>query len=573
MADRAEDASFSSPTAFFQVDEVCDQFDAAWRDGQRPEIEPYLARFAEPLRSRAMRELLLIEIEYREAAGERPTLKQYIDRFPNDAQSVKQVFQRLDPITTESGSPSTSALTVILEVTDGPHQGKRFEFSNHDSFIVGRGKAAHFRLPKQDPYFSRLHFLVEVNPPECRLVDLVSRNGTRVNGRRLGVDEAVDLKSGDIIRAGHTTFQVHILGWQALDAPPGTKSGTAGDHLAHRRAAKRPDPSQTDVRANPNEPEPSVAPTEEFVDSPPALPSGADRKRRPPRAVRSVEPPEVPQIPGYECQKELGRGGMGVVYLARRVEDGARFAMKTIRPVRGTSTREIQRFLRECQILKSLEHPAIVAFHEFGHTGTLLFLVMDYVPGSDARRILRRDGPLPTARAVNILCQALEGLDHAHQEKFVHRDIKPANLLVSEAGPREICRVADFGLGRMYQASRISGLTLLGDVGGTLPFMAPEQILDYRHAQPTADIYSAAVTLYHLLTGRFVYDFENDEVPNRIKKILSQPPIPIRHRRPDIPSGLADIIHQALNRDPQRRFGSAAEFRETLLQWTGGPNE
>jgi serine/threonine-protein kinase len=520
---RMSEASFVSPTLFRQVDAICNRFEEQLLAGQRPLIEEALDGVAGPVRSRALRELLLIEIEYRRAAGERPTAEQYAARFPHDVEVLEAVFAA-PPSTKDVGLPSESDVvtSVVLQVTDGPHKGRRFEFCDHNSFIFGRGEQAHFRLPNQDRYFSRIHFLIEVNPPECRLVDLASRNGTIVNGQRV---QAANLHDGDVIRAGHTTLQVQVR-----------RTGETPPPVVHASSMSSGPPSQATAM-------PRVQPL-----------------REPPR------PPELPDLPGYQDLRELGRGGMGVVYLARRLVDRALFGVKTIRPVQGTRAREIELFLRECQILKSLHHPAIVTFHEFGHTGELLYLVMDYVPGTDAARLLKENGPLPVPLAVDLTCQALVGLQYAHEQGFVHRDLKPANLLVAGELSAAVCRLADFGLAREYQASRVSGLTLLGDMGGTLPYMAPEQITDFRQARPPVDIYSAAATLYHLLTGEYAFDFAQQEVSARLRTILTEPPVPIRARRPEIPLKLADLIRRGLDRDPRKRFASAAEFRQALLQ-------
>ena len=454
--------------------------------------------------------------------------------------STLPVFQRM-PIAWRNGSPNRlppnppplrscpkGSTLVVVEVTNGPYRGRRFEFREHASFIVGRGAEAHFRLPRRDPYFSRIHFLIEVNPPRCRLVDLASRNGTRLNGQRV---EAADLHDGDRILAGDTALRVRML---PSGEPPPSLAG-----------------------------EPSATP----APIPPPLPEPPTRAEEP--EVRPPESPELPQIPDCRTIRELGRGGMGIVYLGQRIADNAPVAIKTIRPVRGTSAREIERFLRECQILRTLRHPAIVGFQHFGHTGQLLYLVMDYVPGRDAGRLLRAHRRLAIPLAVNLICQALDGLQHAHRQGFVHRDLKPANLLVmDEETSAPICRVADFGLSRRYQASRISGLTLLGDVGGTIPYMAPEQILDFRNALPAVDIYSAAATLYHLLTGRYVFDFASREVPEKLKRILTGAIVPIRQRRSEIPAELAAAIQRGLARDPHQRFRSADEFSEGLTPFT-----
>jgi len=268
----------------------------------------------------------------------------------------------------------------------------------------------------------------------------------------------------------------------------------------------------------------------------------------------------------------LGRGGMGVVYLASRVADGTHVAIKIIRPACVPSDDEVQRFLREAQILCTLRHPNIVPFHQLGRLEQLLYIVMDFVAGSDARQMVQRHGPLAIGRAVRIVCQALDALQHAHQKGYVHRDVKPANLLVSGHEPAEVCRLADFGLARVYFESRMSGLTLLGKMGGTLPFMAPEQITDFRNVGPAADQYGAAATLYYLCTGHHIHPVDPNRDERQIINILLSEPVPIEQRRADIPAGLAGIIHTALAKRPQDRFPDVAAFRKALSAYRQTPS-
>lgn len=510
-----KDREDSAVSRFLRLDEVCDRFEACWKAGRRPRIEDYLDTAQESDRLELLQELLLLDLEYRTRAGECPSAAEYKARFPQDRKLIEDAFRQvLHSGPQESGPGDESSLRILLEVIDGPHAGRRFEFSGHENFIVGRDPGAHFRLPKEDPYFSRFHFMVEINPPRCRLVDLVSLNGTYVNGRRV---KATDLRHADLIKGGDTVLRVSLTGRGGLDT------------------------------------------TETFR---PAAPK-AERQ-----SADEGPPVQAPAIPGFEFVRELGRGGMGVVYLVTRTADGAPLALKTIRPACAASEREVRRFLRECQILCTLRHPRIVAFHQMGRVGDLFYFVMDYVPGTDAGRLVERHGGLAIGVAVRLVCQALDALDHAHRRGFVHRDVKPANLLVGREDDEEVCRLADFGLARAYHQSRMSGLTVLGDVGGTLPYMAPEQITNYRDARPPADQYSAAATLYHLLTGHDLYDFDEDRTDGQLMKILAESPVPIRNRRPEIPERLAWIIHQALAKDPGKRFPDAAAFREALLPFS-----
>jgi serine/threonine-protein kinase len=401
-------------------------------------------------------------------------------------------------------------MQITLIVGTGPHKGRNFRFGEHDTFLVGRSRRAHFRLPADDRRVSRVHFMLEVNPPRCRLMDMGSRNGTYVNGFR--VQEA-ELHDRDEIRAGRTLLRVAI----ALDA--------TGPAPLHPTATAPKPPAAQGAR------EPATAP---------------------------------PSIPDYEILRELGRGGMGVVWLARRCTDDTRVALKTVTPAGRAPRGEVERFLREARILQELDHPNIIAFHEMGEVDGRLYFAMEYVQGTDAAGLLKEQGPLEVTRAVRLICQLLQALEYAHAKGFVHRDIKPANLLVVRDGPREIIKLADFGLARVYQASKLSGLTVFGEAGGTVAFMAPEQVTSFRDARPPADQYAAAATLYKLLTGRHVHDLPR-EAQKPLLMILEGKPVLIRTRRPDVPEGLAAAIHRALVRDPKARFPGAKEMHRALV--------
>ena len=271
---------------------------------------------------------------------------------------------------------------------------------------------------------------------------------------------------------------------------------------------------------------------------------------------------------GYAIEfptKDISLTGMGVVSLAVRHADGTAVALKTIQPIGPTSKRDIDRFLREAKILRELDHPSIVAFRDMGQTEEFLYIAMEFVRGADAGRMLTDQGPLPVARATRYLCQLLLALHFAHERGFIHRDIKPRNILVVEGGGDRI-KLADFGLAKVYRESKVSGLTLHGDIGGTLPFMPPEQLSNFRTAQPPADQFAAAATLYNLLTGKFLHDFQNVFERNLLM-VLEGTPVPVLVRRPDLPEGLAAAIDRATAREPGDRFPTAAAFREALLPY------
>ena len=155
---------------------------------------------------------------------------------------------------------------------------------------------------------------------------------------------------------------------------------------------------------------------------------------------------------------------------------------------------------------------------------------------------------------------------HAHAKGVVHRDIKPSNLLIGRDGTKRVVKLADFGLARVYESSRISGLTMQGEIGGTPAYMAPEQVTHYREVKPAADQYSAAATLYAMLTNRPTHDLPKD-IGSQIAQVVTAAPVPITERKPDIPAKLAEVIHKALSREPGDRYPDVTAFRKELKRF------
>jgi len=376
-----------------------------------------------------------------------------------------------------------------------------------------------------------MHFMIEVNPPACRLLDLGSTNGTSVNNQKV---QSIDLNDGDQIEAGNNVFRVSVR---------------RGDNEGKRQ---RPS-TKSDMAA--------------------IVESAHEKVVSARKAAKSNSPP-VPQATdpasggwrpsGYEMKEVLGRGSMGIVYRAVRIVDQREFAMKVIQPNVVGSNSDIKRFLREVKILRQLEHPTIVRLMETGDEDGLLYFCMELVEGVDAQQHVEKHlKPLAIPTAVGIICQVLEGLEHAHQSGFVHRDVKPSNILLARQGGKIRVKLTDFSLARTYQESKLSGLSLTGDISGTPQYMAPEQIIDCRTVKPASDQYSTAATLYWLLTKQPTHDFTGG-LSNAIFQILHVDPIPITDRRPDLPPALASVIHRALRKESADRFPSAAKFRSAL---------
>jgi serine/threonine-protein kinase len=419
-------------------------------------------------------------------------------------------------------------MQIILTVIQGPHIGQVFVFDRHEHFLVGRAKHSHFQLPEKDPYFSRLHFMIEVNPPACRLLDLGSTNGTSVNGQAV---TTVDLRHGDLIEAGDTTLRVTI----------------------QDRATE--DLTATAVKS-PSGPE-SIS-TQLFPESLEAV------LRSPPER----EPLERDEWspPGYQLRECLGSGGMGIVYRARRVSDDRDVAIKVLQPSIAGAPGETERFLREISILRQIDHPSIIRLWDAGEFAGRIYFAMELMPGDTAKTWVERETePLKVAVAVGIALRVAEGLHHAHQQGFVHRDVKPGNILLRRSEGKLHVKLADFGLARAYQASQLSGLTLTGDLCGTPRYMAPEQITDARNALPATDQYATAATLYWLLTKRHTHEFVG-EIQRDLHKIMLEAPRPIVQHRPDLPPRLAWLVQRALSRDPAARYPDMRVFADALRE-------
>lgn len=259
----------------------------------------------------------------------------------------------------------------------------------------------------------------------------------------------------------------------------------------------------------------------------------------------------------------LGRGALGSVALALRKKDRQIVAVKSILLLGKTRPGQIERFLREADNLRELDHARIVRYQEVGEADRLLWLAMDYVPGTDAAQLLQQRGQLSIRLAVRMGIQLLQALEHGHERKFIHGDLKLANILLETRDKQLSLKVADFGLARTYQASQLGGMTLPHEMGGSLEFLPPERITQFRDVLPTSDQYSAAAVLYTLLAGTPIRDLSGS-LAEKLELLLSREPVPIQERRPDVPEELAQVIHRALESEPQHRYPSVTEFRRAL---------
>ena len=202
-------------------------------------------------------------------------------------------------------------------------------------------------------------------------------------------------------------------------------------------------------------------------------------------------------LAGYRIESVLGRGGMGVVYLATDLRLKRRVALKLVAPELAADARFRERFLREAELAASLDHSHVVPVYGAGETDGQLWMAMRYVQGTDLRTLLEQEGPLEPARAVELCSQVGAALDAAHAHGLVHRDVKPANVLVTQEDSEEHCYLSDFGLARSPSDEQVAaGAHLSGTIDYTAPEQSAHEPLDHR-----ADVYSLGCVLYECLTG------------------------------------------------------------------------
>jgi tRNA A-37 threonylcarbamoyl transferase component Bud32 len=271
-------------------------------------------------------------------------------------------------------------------------------------------------------------------------------------------------------------------------------------------------------------------------------------------------PPELANHPRYRILKELGRGGMGVVYLAQQTAMNRQVVIKVVNKALLDHPDAVERFRREVHAAARLSHPNIVTAHDAEQAGELHMLVMEFVPGQSLADVLKKRGLLAVAHACHFARQAALGLQHAYEQGMVHRDIKPHNLMVT---PKGQVKILDFGLAKIAsEQSAGKGLTSTGAYMGTPDYCAPEQATDARTADVRADLYSLGCTLYALLAGR--PPFEEDTAVKTILAHLERAPAPLPTLRPDVPEALWRVVARLLAKDPAQRYQKPAEVAQAL---------
>jgi hypothetical protein len=452
-----------------------------------------------------------------------------------------------------------------------------WEFTGPRAVVIGRGQGALLKLPDTEEFrtVSGHHAVIELSRSRAFLRDLRSLNGTFINGhlvsrreedRAQGVavtGSGVLIKDGDIMTlAGSFNFRVGLVDEAAYDSPRtitpveiNPKCPSCGRPHNPIPLSRYADVLCKDCRSNP-------------LASLKLLKAGLTRR------VKILD-----ALKGLRITKTLGRGSTSAVFLAERKDNGAQFALKVMSPAVSENEWARKSFLREVAIGRALKHNNVTKLYDFGFYGGAYFYLMEFCRGGNSEELrLKGGGTLDPSVALGIILPVLDGLHYLHNVKLaaskvedhispesrglVHRDLKPANIFLG--GPEGLTpKVADIGVGKLYNNSITYGHTSTGSVAGSPATMPRQQVVDFKHAGPEVDIWAAAASLYKLLTGDYPRDFPEDEDPWRI--VLNKNPVPILERKVKIPINLAEAIDWALVDNPSIHHQAAMSLKEALV--------
>ena len=469
-------------------------------------------------------------------------------------------------------SKSHHLTRVVLEWVSGPTSPmeRRRLLPSRGDFVIGRSLAADWSIP-EDGLLSRNHLKLTTVDSGCVLFDFASKNGTNLNDEAVEPEKSVFLVQNDLIQAGRCVFRVHfettdiaiVDASQSLTGEADSASHKLTERISEKIASEFPPVSFTCSICH-GVYQGSASPNVAVQSSKELLNSYTCNNCLPGRLTLSVDT-EDDLAPHYETIRLLGKGSMGVVYLAKNRETSRHVALKIIDPETATTRTAIERFMREMAVISALKHINIVECLDQGHDAGHLWFAMEYVSGISLETLAQANrGTYPVNQACRIVCQVLKGLEYAHNQSLVHRDIKPENILIGRTSEKRlIAKISDFGLAKNYQSMGVSGLTFSGEMRGTIPFMPPEQMIDFKTVKPSGDLYSTAATLYYLIAGTYVFD-SDDGSDDMIQMLLDHKVVPLSSRRSDVPQELSDLVSKCLARNPDDRFPTASAMRNAL---------
>lgn len=500
---------------------------------------------------------------------------------------------------------------VTFEVTRGALTGRKFEYEGKQRIFIGRQEDCGIVVPENT--VSRYHCVLEITPPEVRLQDFGSLNGTYLNGAKIGqrdrdasLEQVRDeyhqefvLRGGDVLGLGKSCeLKLTIEAEEEPRIPAGRAfaranksngTGTEIERLAGELAAQfASEPEERQCAGcgktfSPAAPDNNLCPDcladrDKVVDALLAamlLEAGIGE-------IHEEKAIGASPVKGYEKIKLLGKGGMGEVWKVREISSGKYFALKTMLPEVALDEQAKKIFLRESEIGKIIEHKNVVQSHKTGCANNVFYILMDLCEGGSVDSLMeKKGGRLSLELATWIILQVLSGLDYVHNKDLtvavkkgifngtrdahgiVHRDFKPGNIFLSDTSDHPVAMVADFGMAKAFDTAGLSRITKSGTIMGTPVFMPRQQAINFKYAKPEVDVWAAAAAYYNMLTGEFPKNFRPGK--NAWHIILSESAIPIRQRNANIPESLAEVIDRALVEEPAIGYGTAASLSRDII--------
>ena len=429
---------------------------------------------------------------------------------------------------------------VTITAVSGPGKGWKFSSGELSVCIIGRADDCNIVIEDED--ISQHHCIIEINPPIVTVEDLKSKNGTLLNSNDISeLEEPSLLKDGDTISIGSTIFSIQVEGFIPVYISASEKTEE-----------------------------------EEKEETLSSLINDLKSKK----SVQAVE--QVKEIAGYKIVSELEEGVAGAVYVAEDEESGQQVILKTMLPAIPVEVEHKAGFIREAKSLEMLSHKNIVTVLGSGVSNGLFYFTSEYCNHGNLEEFVNNSNePITYQAAVQIILDVLNGLDYLHNieipglqpagggvdtpKGLVHRDIKPENILFDMTSNGKVAKIADFGLSTVFNLAGLRRLTQPCSKGDNMDFICRQQIVDYKYAKPEVDIWSTVALLYFILAGRPPRPLYKIKHP--LCALLETDPVSIGKRRPELPSGLIEIIDFALNDKGDLAYKTAGSLREDLIRY------
>jgi len=532
------------------------------------------------------RELLTLRLEFE---NDHPSIRH---NSPDDSQALfgrcGTIIPRCKVLLEQTLCHVEPEQVLRIEVKKGPMEGRVFNFEGHDVFLFGRDENHCHAYSNDDPYVSRHHFLIELNSPLARLHDLGSRNGTFVNGGRVGgnarkapsekggkerwAEENIsDLNDRDVIMAGQSVFQIireerKITETMTFDQYPPEAEEPPSQNMNRQTIVELPPEAKQALAGRQ-----TITETESLLKKAPAgdagratmVENGNGSFQEILDRAGQTKKDEVPIIDGYQLKEKIASGRFGDTYTAVRNIDESIVTIKFLHSSLPVKQADRDEFRNEVSGITRIRHRNITQCFGSGCIGNYFYFVSEFCDSGTLHELFRkRRESVKLKHVVRALYLLLDAMGLAHEKGLVHRDLQPSNILVAKRSEQWLPKLANFGVTKAFEKGPYAGLSISETDRSEMRFIPREQITDYRSMNPASDVFSLAACFYYMITGKPPRPEDNSTDP--LSAILSTEITPIHHRVPRLHSGVAAVIDKALLDDCNQRFANGREMQLAL---------